>query len=506
MLLLASTSLSAATDKYRLVVSSDPATTITIGWNQVSGKDARVYYGTADRGRNYGAYQQSASAGESNESRGMRNRFVRLAKLKANTNYFFVIADETSTSRRFWFRTAPKDDSRLSFIAGGDSRNNRGPRRNANSLVPKLKPHAVFFGGDMIDRDAEVEWREWFDDWQVTIANDGRMFPLVPARGNHELGGAIEELFGIPATEYYALTWGKNLIRTYTLNTEVSVAGLQVEWLRDDLLENTNTRWKLAQYHRPMRPHVTEKPENNFIYESWAQLFFDHDVRLVIDCDSHAAKTTWPIQPSREPDNDEGFVRNDVYGTVYTGEGCWGAPLRDADDTKSWTRSSGAFNQFNLIFVGTNAIEVRMIATDNAAMVAEAGNNKPFKLPRNLDVFKTPDGELVKILPLPGTELPEEPEGTKIAEAAPADISGIGLPRPYANGLAVFPNPTEQILYLTSLRSTTKIELLDAQGRIARSFNGDVDRLDLGGFPAGIYFLRVWFASGSEELVRVILR
>ena len=41
-LLLLSVTLGATTDKYRLVLTDDPATTITVGWNQVSGGTAMV--------------------------------------------------------------------------------------------------------------------------------------------------------------------------------------------------------------------------------------------------------------------------------------------------------------------------------------------------------------------------------------------------------------------------------------------------------------------------------
>ena len=63
-----------------------------------------------------------------------------------------------------------------------------------------------------------------------------------------------------------------------------------------------------------------------------------------MESDAHLVKSTWPIRPSTDADNEEGFIRDDKNGTVYVGEGCWGAPLRGADDNKSWTRDSDSFN------------------------------------------------------------------------------------------------------------------------------------------------------------------
>ncbi|MBT8377474.1 MAG: metallophosphoesterase family protein, partial [Bacteroidia bacterium] len=400
----------ADTDKYRIILTDDPATTITIAWNQGAlGINPVVYYDVTDHGTDHTLYAFSKTQDRAVVYKGMDNRFVRLSGLTPNTNYYFIIKDSQSTSQRFWFRTAPSDNSRLSFISGGDSRNNRSPRQNANLLVSKLKPHAVLFGGDMTDDDTNSEWQDWFDDWQLTTASDGRMFPIVPARGNHEYDPlTIYNLFdtyrdGLPSSDaYYAITFGNNLIRTYTLNSEISVLGNQLTWLQNDLAASTNLTWKMAQYHKPMRPHTSGKSEGNSEYSAWSQLFYDEEVRLVVECDSHMSKTTYPIMPSSASGNDEGFIQEPLFGTVYTGEGCWGAPLRPNDDLKDWTRNSGSFNQFKLIFVDTEKIELRTIKVNNASSVGENSNTDPFTLPTNLDVFTPSPGEdVVNIYKVP---------------------------------------------------------------------------------------------------------
>jgi hypothetical protein len=405
-----------ANDKYRIVLLNDPASTITIGWNQISGDNPVVYYDVVDHGTDYTQYAFSKDVDRAVTYKGMNNNFVRLSGLTPNTAYYFVIHDSEGTSERFWFKTAPDDLSRLSIIAGGDSRTNRQPRQNANLLVSKLKPNAIFFGGDMTDDDTDSQWQNWLDDWQLTIADDGRMFPIVPGMGNHESQEVIFYLFDTPDENYYyALTFGNNLLRTYTLNTEISVSGNQLMWLQNDLNNSSEYIWKMAQYHKPMRPHTTVKPNNDAAYDAWAQLFFDKGVRLVVECDSHTVKETWPIKPSLLPGNDEGFIRNDVYGTVYVGEGGWGAPLKNNNDDKSWTRNSGKFYQFKLIFIDQDKIEVRTIITGNASEVGEVSNDDPFTLPENLDVWNPSNGDVVVILPAPEMNKPDImfPENTQ---------------------------------------------------------------------------------------------
>ncbi|WP_299211516.1 fibronectin type III domain-containing protein [uncultured Aquimarina sp.] len=399
LVILIGLQVTASNDKYRLTLRGNPATSIVIGWNQISGSNPTVYYGTTDYGTNYSSYPNSKSTDRTVSYKSMNNTFARLTGLQPNTAYYFVVRDSQGTSERFWFKTAPADKSRLSFIAGGDSRNNRTPRQNANRLVAKLKPHAVLFGGDMTDSDSSSQWQTWFNDWQLTIASDGRMFPIIAARGNHEdSNNSIYNLFDVPSSSiYYAITFGDNLVRTYTLNTEISVSGNQTTWLQNDLNSNANVVWKMAQYHKPMRPHVSYKSEGNSQYSNWAQLFYNKEVKLVIECDAHTVKTTWPVRPSTGSGSDEGFVRDDQNGTIYAGEGCWGAPLRSNDDNKNWTRNSARFNQFKWIFIDEDKIETRTIKVDNVSQVSSVSNNNVFQIPSNLDIWNPSNGSVVTI-------------------------------------------------------------------------------------------------------------
>ncbi len=423
--------VSASNTRYRVMIREDPATSMVVGWDQTGGSNPMVYYDVVDHGTNAAAYAYSQAVSRSASYKGMNNTFARLTGLQPNTAYYFVIQDSDGTSQRFWFKTCPDNaNERLSFIAGGDSRNNATPRRNANKLVAKLKPHAVFFGGDMTNGDSSGEWLEWMNDWQLTIGSDGRMIPIVAARGNHEgSNNSIYHLFDVPsANVYYALTFGGNLIRCYTLNTEISISGNQTSWLNSDLASSSNVYWKMAQYHKPMRPHVSTKSEGNTQYNSWAMPFKNNQVKLVIECDAHTVKTTWPVVPSTDSGSDEGFVRDDVNGTVYAGEGCWGAPLRANNDSKNWTRASGQFNQFKWIFVDNNKIELRTIRIDNADQVGVVDDNDIFSAPSNLDIWNPSTGSVVTIQGTggnlgPTVTITSPSDGSQFDEETPVVIS-----------------------------------------------------------------------------------
>ena len=387
-------------NKYRLIWNDDPSTTMTIGWNQISGANPTVYYDVVDHHSSLNSYAYSKKVDRIEWFRGMSNQFARLKNLTPNTTYYFLIKDSDGISKRYWFKTAPDNQyERLSIIAGGDSRNHRKGRQNANKLVSKLRPHCVMFGGDMTGSDNDVQWKTWFEDWQMTINSDGQMFPIIPARGNHEYSnGTIMKLFDAPNKNvYYGLTFGGNLLRTYTLNSLIAPGGHQREWLQKDLRQNQDVVWRFAQYHHPIRPHTSRKSDKQAQYNSWSKLFYDFQVQLAVECDAHVCKSTYPIRPTYKGNHDMGFIRDDERGTVYVGEGCWGAPLRAANDGKKWTRAIGSFNQFKWIFVDNDKVEIRTVKTDNAFKVSELSKDNIFGIPSGLDIWAPKTGSVIRI-------------------------------------------------------------------------------------------------------------
>ncbi len=386
---------------FRLMIQDNAANSIVIGYHAPTTdlNQTSVYYDNIDHGQQVEKYKFRVKPDLIRPYLEMNNAFVRLKNLTANTAYYFVVEDSAGISHRFWFKTAPNQPTeRLSIIAGGDSRNNRTPRQAANLLVSKLRPHAVLFSGDMTGGGSAAEWKEWFQDWQLTIAADGRIFPILAARGNHESSNAmIEQLFDTTPGVYYAVNFGNNLLRVYTLNTESGISGAQTNWLQSDLADNEKMIWKFAQYHRPMRPHNSGKSEGTNQYKYWSDLFYKYRMNVVNESDTHTVKTTWPLRPSTSQGSAEGFIRDDKEGTVFIGEGCWGAPLRSNDDPKAWTRSHGKFNHFNWIFVDQNKVEIRVIKVDNAKSVGSVSDNNVFQPPANLDIWSPAEGSVITL-------------------------------------------------------------------------------------------------------------
>lgn len=353
------------TGRYRAMWRTDPSTSMVIGWQQFSGTDARILYQPDDGGveRWIVHYPDRCT-----EIRDMPTCFARLTGLRPDTRYRFVVRDNEGDSRVLYFHTAPANsDTPVTLLCGGDSRNNRSMRQRMNLLAARMQPLAILFSGDMTDWSTVREWQEWLDDWQLTITLDGRLIPIIPARGNHEPSNdLLTDLFDVPHPEvWYSLGFGGDLLRVYTLNSMAPATGKQAEWLEHDLsVFGPAYTWRMVQYHHPIRPHQKRKRPQHAQYAAWADLFYRHNVQLVQESDAHVVKVTWPLRPDTGPGSREGFIRDDNAGTIYLGEGGWGAPLRKADDLKPWTRQAGSFNQFNWIRVSRDRMEIRIIDAD----------------------------------------------------------------------------------------------------------------------------------------------
>ncbi len=386
----------------RVVFNTIASEEATIIWHQASGNFERIiYYDGISKNQSSDKMMLINKTSSSNNARGFNTQIVRLTKLKPNTKYYFKIVDTEGESRLYYFSTCSNSPNEpISFIAGGDSRDRSVIRRKANVLVSKLKAHAVLFNGDFTGLDLPNQWVEWFTDWEYSIANDGRITPLIVTRGNHELSNSIlVKLFDVPSRGvYYSTEFGGNLLNLVSLNSEILKIGVQKIFLASTLKKHEDFIWQIAQYHRPIRPHVKHKKEMETQYRNFVPLFEKYsNLRLCLENDSHTCKVTWPIVSSNEKGSSEGFIRDDNKGIVYAGEGCWGAPLRAADDFKPWTRDAAAVNQFNWIFVSKEKIELRTVLYENAEEVDELTEETRFTLPKNINLWNPSNGNLVEI-------------------------------------------------------------------------------------------------------------
>jgi len=505
-------------DKLRAVYTEDPSTKLTLVFNTSNNPNTNpvLYYSTnisaVTNGTSPKAYRDNTF---SNTAKGMYNNFVKLSNLTPDRKYYFKIEDNSGTTPIYYFETIPDNpNKRLSFVCGGDSRQNRTARQIANIIVSKLKPHAVFFDGDFTDNSNDEQWQQWFDDWQSTISSDGRITPIVPARGNHENNnGELTSLFGTNSTANYSLSFGGNLFKAYTLNSENTVIKYfsQTDWLKQELVNDQNYMYKFAQYHKPMRPHTRLKLDGASQYAFWAPLFYQYNVDLVLEGDSHTASTTYPVIPcSGGFGCRDGFIEDEANGTVYTGQGSWGAPLRPSDDHRPWTFYGEMINQFKLVFVDREKIEVRTISYENSLAMPEVNVNDRFNLPNTLSV--QPGANKLTGLPQDVLVIPNKKSLTypKIEIAAPEDnaiyYNQVNVDVAIKN-VATLNNINAVVFYLDGVNKGIdtsepfSFRFDDSEFSTARSYEINAIAYDVNGVASPIASKRISFKSGTLHTV-----
>ncbi|CAA6824667.1 MAG: Unknown protein [uncultured Sulfurovum sp.] len=403
-------------DKYRLMWNDNPMSTMTIAWNQYEGKPT-LHYGLTKQ------TEKQALPNRQTKYRGMHNNFVRLQNLKADSAYYFKVCTENDCSKTMYFKTAPSSNEAFTFVAGGDSRTIPRGRIRGNILISKIRPLFIAHGGDYTAEGTSKEWKSWLDEWQQTISNDGRIYPLLLTHGNHENRDAhmLNKLFDVPNKDVYSKV-DFNFLSLYTLNTELEHGvgyydmvskekwrhhkrwDKQTKWLKETLEKDVKP-WKVLSYHRPLRPHKKSKSEGRLRYLDWSPLFYKNGVQLAIECDSHLVKYTHPLKPDLF--GDEGFVIDKEKGTTFIGEGSWGAPTRSNDDDKSWTLDSAKFWQFKLITASKDNLKIRTVKfgdekteynpNEVEALTQKEQDTNPRAIPKNLDLWDSKVGKVLEL-------------------------------------------------------------------------------------------------------------
>ena len=340
---------------FRVVWTNNPSTSATTSWGTAKpGTTHSVRY----HRKGDPASEQVVAARNgrfSGKERELYYHHVYLTDLEPSTEYVVQAKSDRDQSREFYFSTAPDHNRPFSILHGGDSRSDSTARRRVNAMMARLvaKSYAnedepddiVGFahGGDYIASGSNLaQWSQWLSDQESTIGMDGRLLPIIPARGNHDRGKPFNEVFGFPSDDlnYYGVDLGPQ-VRFVTLNTEISTAGDQAAWLENELKQaRPNCRWLLAQYHRPAYPAV-KFPSTALL--SWVPLFEKYHVDLVLESDGHTIKRTVPIRKNKP----------DKTGVVYIGEGGLGVPQRTPKKGRWYLQKPGMADRGHHVFVIT---------------------------------------------------------------------------------------------------------------------------------------------------------
>lgn len=342
---------------FRVLWMKNPASEAVLSWTtREEGEEHIIYWDTESHDGDVSAYANTAETfkdglftmTETDEEwvRPAYYHHVHLSGLEPDSTYHVVFSSDGETSDEFHFRTAPDTDKEFAMLFGGDSRiGSSDPYEHTDRQKMNLRMRALFeenpdiigfiHGGDYC---MLAEWRylePWLNDHELTTTTDGRLLPIVPARGNHDRAIGFEEKFSWPGFDrnYYYRTELSPAVSIITLNTEMSLGGDQRDWLAETMpVAREENRWVVASYHRPAWSSVRHVQDGAGRRNNWVPYFEEHNVDLVLESHDHALKRTLPIR-SGAPDLENGII--------YIGDGGLGVPQRTPDTTRWWLQEPG---------------------------------------------------------------------------------------------------------------------------------------------------------------------
>lgn len=377
---------------FRVLWMQNPQHEAVISWTTAAEGDAaksdghKVYYDVEPREGRLDAYAKSATPFKSGRYTMLESdegtppgdyHHVHLSDLKPSTKVYFVIESAGQVSREYHFMTAAEDQRTVKVVFGGDSR--RPPslpevhqdRRRINQMIAELAEEdpeilALCHGGDYCSR---AQWRfmtDWLSDHELIITSEGRILPIIPARGNHDREIVFEEMFTWPERDhdyYFSTELASNAV-VVSLNTEISMGGDQRKWLAGELkrLRAEPGKTILVQYHKPAFGSVKSFSQGVPQRQYWVPLFEQFQVDLVAESDHHALKRTVPIyQEKHDPER----------GITYIGDGGLGVPQRKVDASRWYLQGPGMTaeaHHVHVITFGEDTITARAIGLDRETL------------------------------------------------------------------------------------------------------------------------------------------
>ncbi len=321
----------------------DPTTTMTVRW-----------ISTKDQENDILEYKKKESNTSWKRATGFHEPFagnadylihtVELTQLSTESCYSFRL--EIDKASEYLFQTMPKTLQKpIVFVEGGDTSADGWPLfEETCKEAAKEEPLFTLFGGDLAYAERKhftkesakknKKWIQWLTSYYKTmITPSGRMVPILAAIGNHDVSGyynqskeaasAYHSLFPIPGLRGYEVLCFGNYLALFFLDSghTSSISGEQTAWLKQTLIAQSPTTYKIPVYHVPAYPSARyfRRPISSSLRRNWIPLFEKYGVRLAFEHHDHCYKRTYPLTK-------DCF---DPHGVVYIGDGAWGAHPRE---------------------------------------------------------------------------------------------------------------------------------------------------------------------------------
>jgi len=320
---------------------NDPTTTMTIQWHSEQDAENQLFWKSPDSA----AWIEVKSSHHFLPLSRIEVHHVDLNQLSPGTEYEFKIGSDSTI---YHFRTMPQTlDRSITFIVGGNIFESRKIFRQMAQTIAKHDPDFIVFGGNIahainskpffFPSSRLRHWLAFFNEWKTSIIqNGGRVIPFVIAPGKEDIRTDDYEiffsLFAFPQKQLYRDIDFGNYLTLFLLDTGNfhPIDGPQSYWLKRALTKNQKRTYRFAVYNESAYPPSGSSPATKKIRTFWCPLFEEFDLQAAFEHQNHSIKRTFPIKGNQIQAN----------GTIYLGEGCWGARPQKTQDQWYLTKRS----------------------------------------------------------------------------------------------------------------------------------------------------------------------
>jgi hypothetical protein len=257
--------------------------------------------------------------------------------LKPNTTYSYRVGKPGAWSETGTFITAKTNKDKFSFIYTTDPQANtdamfdisQKTTHAANTMYPKA--NFWLSCGDLVqssdDKNSEWEYEQFFQTQQDIFLKK----PFAPIIGNHDFSinrnfthhfntdsiGFDQAKSTVPGS-IYSFVYGDALFMGFSFE-DYKVSGQldSIEnWMRRQVSENPNTKWRIAFYHKCLYTGSTSHQSDDngrLVREKMGPVFDDLKIDLALQGHDHIYEVIGPIKNKTLV---EGAVSNQIVETV----------------------------------------------------------------------------------------------------------------------------------------------------------------------------------------------
>ncbi len=224
------------------------------------------------------------------------------------------------------------------FVVLGDTRSDHASHKAVVAQALRLDPEFVINTGDLVSDGRNINhWKVFLDIVKPLRA----VAPYYPVIGNHDHGGAVANIFGLPDEDgtYYYFAHENALFIMLDTTAEFSEGSPQHTWLKKRL-DSAKEDHIFVSFHHPSFGIKASRRNNRAVIDAFHELFVKNNVRTVFNGHDHY------------------YYRTHRDGVTYTVIGGGGAPLYDPDP--SLTIEGDVWGKYHhCMLVEVNGPEVR---------------------------------------------------------------------------------------------------------------------------------------------------